>query len=278
MYKEEQVSAYAKFRAAGKELGRREIYLDDLSEADLYGDLVKQALITNTLPQFPENVISVHSPTTNVFKRIKEIQDAITTQSAGTSNKIVAPFKKGVSQTPRIKVASFTYETSQSSSLLLKFFAGQTGTLLAFSVYPDESFEELLIKLLSHASVIHRLEIANRLREIYEALTYYPEDPQTMSMESLGNFVNFIIFKNKLKRPLIAITPDMNILAEWRDQERKRTFNVHFLANGEVQFVILKPNDKHPDKTTRVTGITTPDQLMHEVEPYNVLALAEDCI
>jgi len=278
MYKEEQVSAYAKFRAAGKELGRREIYLDDLSEADLYGDLVKQALITNTLPQFPENVISVHSPTTNVFKRIKEIQDAITTQSAGTSNKIVAPFKKGVSQTPRIKVASFTYETSQSSSLLLKFFAGQTGTLLAFSLYPDESFEELLIKLLSHASVIHRLEIANRLREIYEALTDDPEDPQTMSMESLGNFVNFIIFKNKLKRPLIAITPDMNILAEWRDQERKRTFNVHFLANGEVQFVILKPNDKHPDKTTRVTGITTPDQLMHEVEPYNVVAWAEDGI
>jgi hypothetical protein len=42
---------------------------------------------------------------------------------------------------------------------------------------------------------------------------------------------------------------------------------VHFLANGDVHFVIFKPNYRHLERQIRISGIATTDTLMETAAP-----------
>ena len=97
------------------------------------------------------------------------------------------------------------------------------------------------------------------------------EDPDSLGIAagSLRNFYYFLHLHTNLKRPAISLTPDYNIYASWRG-ERNRVFSVHFLPNGDVRFVIFKPNDRHPGRQIRLSGIATSDILMETVAPDGV--------
>jgi len=90
-----------------------------------------------------------------------------------------------------------------------------------------------------------------------------------ISVGSLRNFYNFLRLHTNLKCPTISLTPDYNIYASWRG-EQNRVFSVHFLPNGDVRFVIFKPNDRHPGRQIRLSGIATTDVLMETVVPDSV--------
>ena len=117
--------------------------------------------------------------------------------------------------------------------------------------------------------MIIRESVANRLLDLYNA--EMEEDPTNsgIAVNSLRNFYNFIRLNTNLKYPIITLTPDNNIYASWR-AERNRLFSVHFLPHQETNFVIFKPNERHPERQIRISGNTTSDVLMKTVSPFGV--------
>ena len=97
------------------------------------------------------------------------------------------------------------------------------------------------------------------------------EDPDCIGIaaKSLRYFYNFIHLHTDIKCPTISLTPDYNIYASWRG-EQNRVFSIHFLPNADARFVIFKPNDRHPERKIRISGIATIDILMETVTPYRI--------
>ena len=106
--------------------------------------------------------------------------------------------------------------------------------------------------------------MAKRLLALYYDAKEEDPDSLGMSAGSLRSFTNFILSHTNLKCPTISLTPDYNIYASWRC-EQNRVFSVHFFPNGDARFVIFKPNNRHPERITRISGVATTDILMETV-------------
>jgi hypothetical protein len=97
------------------------------------------------------------------------------------------------------------------------------------------------------------------------------EDPYSLgiSASSLRSFIDFLLSHTNLRCPTISLTPDYHIYASWR-HEQNRLFSVHFLPNGDARFVIFNPNNRHPERITRISGVATTDILMETLIPHHV--------
>jgi hypothetical protein len=111
--------------------------------------------------------------------------------------------------------------------------------------------------------------LANKLLTLFNDAK--EDDPASLGIAvgSFRNFYNFFQLHTNLKCPTISLTPDYNIYASWRS-DQKRVFSVHFLPNGDVHFVMFKPNNRHPERQIRISGTATTDILMETVAPYAV--------
>ncbi len=130
----------------------------------------------------------------------------------------------------------------------------------------EEELQEIIFKLRT-SPIISCREVADRLLTLfYDAKE---EDPTSMGivLRSLHNFYNFFQLHTDLKCPTISLTPDNNIYVSWRAKEN-RLFSIHFLPGADVRFVIFKPNDRHPEKQIRLSGIATTDILKETVAPH----------
>lgn len=92
-----------------------------------------------------------------------------------------------------------------------------------------------------------------------------------INIGSLRGFYNFIHLNKDLKFPDISLTPDNNIYTTWRDMS-KRVFSIHFLSDSDARFVILKPNERHPERQIMTTGTLSVDILMDHLKPYGLEA------
>lgn len=130
----------------------------------------------------------------------------------------------------------------------------------------EDQAQELIFRFRASRSIPYLESLANRLLTLFDDAK--EEDPASLGIEagSLRNFYNFLQLNAKLKCPTISLTPENNIYASWRD-EQNRVFSVHFLSNGDVRFVIFKPNNRHPERQIRLSGIATTDTLMETVTP-----------
>ena len=133
----------------------------------------------------------------------------------------------------------------------------------------EDQVKELIFRIRTSKSIPYRQSLANRLFTLfYDAKE---EDPASLGISagSLRNFYKFLLLHTNLKCPTISLTPDYNIYASWRG-EQKRIFSVHFLPNGDARFVIFIPNVRHPERQIRISGAVTTDILMETVAPYHV--------
>lgn len=119
------------------------------------------------------------------------------------------------------------------------------------------------------SSIRCRERLANRLLALFKDSK--EEDPYGpgITADSIRNFIKFLQLHTNLRYPSISLTPEYNIYASWKD-EQSRVFSVHFLPNGNVRFVIFKPNHRHPEQKTRIAGTTTTDVLMETVSPHEI--------
>ena len=133
----------------------------------------------------------------------------------------------------------------------------------------EKQLRELIFRLRTTLSIPYRESLANRLNTLFHDSK--EEDPSSIGITigSLRCFYNFIKLNIDLTCPTITLTPETNIYATWREKINDLT-SVHFLPNGETRFVIFKPNTRHPEKTVRIYGTTTFDNLMETLEPYGV--------
>lgn len=92
---------------------------------------------------------------------------------------------------------------------------------------------------------------------------------QLISIDSLRRFYEFIVANPLLTYPKIALTPDGYMYARWR-AAREKLFSAQFLPDGDVRFVIFRPNTKHKNKVTRISGLTTADALIDEIRSHRI--------
>lgn len=132
----------------------------------------------------------------------------------------------------------------------------------------ENEIQELIFRIRT-SHYIHRESLANRLVTLFKDAK--EEDPASpgISLGSLRNFYNFLKLHRNLKYPAISLTPDYNIYVSWRG-EQNQVFSVHFLSDRVARFVVLKPNERHPEQQIRVSGTMTTDILMEKMEPYGV--------
>lgn len=133
----------------------------------------------------------------------------------------------------------------------------------------EDQVQELIFQIRKSLSITYHESLANRLLTLFNDAKEEDSSSLGISVGSLRNFYNFFLLHTNLKCPTISLTPDYNIYASWRG-EQNRVFSVHFLPNGDTRFVIFKPNNRHPERQIRFSGIATTDVLMETVVPDSV--------
>ena len=133
----------------------------------------------------------------------------------------------------------------------------------------EDQVQELIFQIRKSLSITYHESLANRLLTLFNDAKEEDSASLGISVGSLRNFYIFFRLHTNLKCPTISLTPDYNIYASWRG-EQNRVFSVHFLPNGDTRFVIFKPNDRHPGRQIRISGIATADVLMETVAPDSV--------
>ena len=133
----------------------------------------------------------------------------------------------------------------------------------------EDQVQELIFQIRISTSIPNNEHLANRLIVLFNDAKEEDSNSPGVAVGSLRNFYHFLQEYTNLKYPNITLTPDNNIYTSWED-EQDRLFSVHFLPNGITNFVIFKPNDRHPERPIRLSGITTSDILMETVAPNGV--------
>ena len=133
----------------------------------------------------------------------------------------------------------------------------------------EEEVQRLISQIKISLSLRYREKLANRFVTLFKDAKEEDTDSPGIAVNSLRNFIKFLQLNSNLKCPSISLSPEYNIYASWKDE--CRVFSVHFLPNGEVRFVVLKPNNRYPERQIRVSGTTTTtDILMETVSYYRV--------
>ncbi len=133
----------------------------------------------------------------------------------------------------------------------------------------EDQVQELIFQIRKSLFIHCHERLANRLLTLFNEAKEEDSASLGIAVGSLRNFYNLFRLHTKLKCPAISLTPDYNIYASWRG-EQNRVFSVHFLQNSDARFVIFKPNDKHPERQIRLSGIATTDVLMETVDPVTI--------
>ncbi|MEE9215780.1 MAG: hypothetical protein V3U54_13580 [Thermodesulfobacteriota bacterium] len=133
----------------------------------------------------------------------------------------------------------------------------------------EDQVQELIFRFRTSLSIPYRERLANRLLSLFNDAKEEDPDSLGITLGSIRDFYNFLQLHTNLKCPTISLTPDDNIYASWRD-EQNRLFSVHFLPNGDVYFVVFKPNDKHPERKIKFSGTATIDTLRNTVASSGV--------
>lgn len=147
------------------------------------------------------------------------------------------------------------------------------------SVDAQSDRHQRIEKIVQHIRKALALEdpdrIANRIEVLEEArLKELDYGDLPLSPKSLEAFVSFLEREPGLKYPILTLSPDGFVFAEW-EAAPNRYFAVEFLGtNDVVRFVIFSPNPRHPDKRVSLSGSATVDTLMIVAEPRGVRSWA----
>ena len=168
--------------------------------------------------------------------------------------------------TPDAYYISTALVNQEESGTLISFWPGNENpkTQPDLLKREEDQVQELIFRIKRLISIPYKDNLANKLLTLFNDAKEEDPDSLGMSAGSLRSFTNFILSHTNLKCPTISLTPDYNIYASWRC-EQNRVFSVHFFPNGDARFVIFKPNNRHPERITRISGVATADILMETV-------------
>lgn len=177
----------------------------------------------------------------------------------------ILPTKKSIMA--RYKITAFANQEESDTSIIDFPENRDPITQVNLLNSEEDQVQELIFRIKTSRSISYRESLANRLLALFNDAK--EEDPDCIGIgaESLRNFYNFIHLHTNINCPIISLTPEYNIYASWRG-EQNRVFSIHFLPNADARFVMFKPNDRHPERKIRVSGLATIDILMETLTPY----------
>ncbi len=141
----------------------------------------------------------------------------------------------------------------------------------------DDQAQELIHQIRKLSFVSSQESAANQLITLFNfAKAERPASPG-IAVNSLSSFYDFLKLFTNIKTPSLSLSPDHNIYASWRAENR--IFGAHFLPEGDIRFVLFKPNNRHPKRKIRVTGTATGDTLTEIVAAESLIdwVLGEGC-
>ena len=136
----------------------------------------------------------------------------------------------------------------------------------------DEKIKKLIDYVREGSKIQFAHELAVKLNFLKEVVNEDP-DEDSISIDSMRNFISFLQNTTNLKCPNVALTPSNEIHAQWRTAPN-RHFAAVFLPTGETRFVIFTPNSKDPEMIDRISGLTSVDSLLETIQPHKVLEWA----
>ena len=132
-----------------------------------------------------------------------------------------------------------------------------------------DSVLTVIEEIRNNKTISYSERIASRLFQLNDdVLEDYPED-DLISPDSLLDYYFFLKANNSLTFPAIGVTPDGNIWIQW-ESSFNHHFSVEFNGQGDVIFVVFAPDRYVPSKINRVSGKSTVESLMEQVQNYNV--------
>jgi len=131
------------------------------------------------------------------------------------------------------------------------------------------SVAELILNVRERSKSPFAERLARRLDQLVETSREEYPYQAPLSPQSLRDFIDFLQSVPNPAYPNVVLTPNGNIRAEWRKTPRQH-FGVEFLGDSNVRFVVFAQDPKHPERTTRVSGLTSADNLLSIVQPYRV--------
>ncbi len=136
----------------------------------------------------------------------------------------------------------------------------------------EEKIKKLIDYVREGSKIQFAQELADKLNFLNEVVNEDP-DEDSISIDSMRNFISFLQNTTHLKCPDVAVTPSNEIHAQWRTAPN-RHFAAVFLPTGETRFVIFTPNSKDPEMIDRISGLTSADSLLETIQPHKVLEWA----
>ena len=91
-----------------------------------------------------------------------------------------------------------------------------------------------------------------------------------LSPSSLDGLIDFLEASPPSGYPDLTLTPAGDCYAEWRTSHSKVA--IEFLASGDARYLVFRPNPRHPQRTDRLTGMTTTDALSETMAPLTPFA------
>ncbi len=139
----------------------------------------------------------------------------------------------------------------------------------------NESIEQIIWRVGTTLPISYRKKLASRLSELQEAVREEELDGRGITVRSLQHFIEFLKAHPMLRCPAVSVTPDRNIYASWKSAS-DRVFSIHLFPDGNVRFVIFRPNEKHAGEVIRLSGTATVDVVMSIASQHGVLSWASD--
>ncbi|MCH9049881.1 MAG: hypothetical protein IIA72_02175 [Proteobacteria bacterium] len=137
----------------------------------------------------------------------------------------------------------------------------------------QEKVRDLVSYIRSSRRVSFARKLAGRLEILNEVAEEETFGQAGLSPESLRMFIKFLELASEFKYPGVVLSPAGNVRVQWRAASNK-LFVAEFYPDGEVRFVIFRPDSSRLDRTSRFSGITSVESLLSEVEPHGVLEWA----
>ena len=124
---------------------------------------------------------------------------------------------------------------------------------------PAEDGVVNVLKALDAGRRIDKARLRDRIVALQDAYAA-DYDGKSLSIDSLAAIIDYLETSPAVPYPDLTVTPDGGMYAEWRGADGKK-LAIEFMDQGEVRFLVLWPNPRHPHLTDRLWGRTTADAL-----------------
>lgn len=125
----------------------------------------------------------------------------------------------------------------------------------------EAQFAQMLLVFGRNRRIVYRDELVARIHELIRCAA---EEDISPSPDSLRHLIGFLSNHVELTKPGLVLTPHGNFRAQWR-KGRNKHFAVEFRPDGEVRYVLFRPNQSDPGRITRSSGSTTVDEIFDAV-------------